>query len=187
MGFLIIILTPKVLYFRNSTSLGKTIYDWNHRRTFLQQKAIKTFPACQLPSLSAFTESESSTTGQISEDCWQRQDTGVGYVGGEGDPRGVHQRGSSIGSSNQSTVMWHLHGRNTWTLLRSRNGRVKWVGRAGEGRQTDYDPAQSRAVRREGGQTGRVVPESTAQILSFVPGLPHFTAVSLCGWVGFFI
>lgn len=61
------------------------------------------------------------------------------------------------------------------------------MGRAGEGRQTDYDPAQSRAVRREGGPTGRLVAESTAQILSLIPGLPHVTAVSLCGWVGFFI
>lgn len=57
---------------------------------------------------------------------------------GEGDPRGMHQIGSFIRSFHQSTEMWYLEGRNTWTLKVK-----KWESQMGLGRLVKEDRRQT--------------------------------------------
>lgn len=76
----------------------------------------------------------------------------------------------------------------THELLRSRNERVRrWAELLKKDRGQAMNLAQNRAVRYEGGSIKRVISESTAQILAFIPGFPYFVVVLLSGCIGFLI
>ena len=139
--------------FRNSVALGKTICHWNHGRAFFQQKTNRALPAHQPLSPSRFTESESRTTGHISEDRWQRQDTGEG-VWGEADPSRMHHRGPSVRSGNRSAEMPYLQGRNTRTLEVQKWEKQIEGQRTGEGRKETEDGAGAGQSSGAWGWTG---------------------------------
>ena len=134
--------------------------------------------------LSCFNGSESRTIGQVSEDRWQRQDTGEG-AWGQGDPSCMHHRGPSVRSGNWYAEMRHLQGRNTRTLEIQKWENHTEGQRTGEGRKTD-DAGAGQSSGAWGWTDCGAVSASSAQTPSLGLSWPCLTAGSLGGWAGFF-